>query len=96
MAKVVKAMTKAQIMTKLAEGTCLAKKDVDAVVKALVELACKEAKKAGFTIPGLGKLVVVNRKARWGHNPATSEKIKIKAKKALKFRIAKAAKDAVA
>ncbi len=96
MAKVVKAMTKAQIMAKLAEDTGLAKKDVIGVVEALVQLACKEAKKAGFTIPGLGKLVVVNRKARWGRNPATSEKIKIKAKKALKFRIAKAAKDAVA
>lgn len=95
MAKVVKAMTKAQIMTNLAEQTCLAKKDVIAVVDALVQLACKESKKAGFTIPGLGKLLVVSRSARWGRNPATGEKIKIKAKKALKFRIAKAAKDAV-
>ncbi len=95
MAKVVKAMTKAQIMTKLAEDTDLTKKDVVAVVETLVALACKEAKKVGFTIPGLGKLVVVNRKARWGRNPATGDKIKIKAKKALKFRIAKAAKDAV-
>jgi len=94
MAKIVKAMTKAQIMTKLAEEASLAKKDVVAVVVNLVQLACKEAKKAGFTVPGLGKLVVVKRKARWGRNPATGEKIKIKAKKALKFRIAKAAKDA--
>ena len=96
MAKVVKAMTKAQIMTKLAEDTGLTKKDVVAVVENLVQMACKESKKAGFTIPGLGKLVVVERQARWGRNPATGEKIKIKKKKALKFRIAKAAKDAVA
>ena len=61
--------------------------------EALVALAYTQAKK-GFTIPGLGKLVVVARKARWGRNPATGEKIKIKAKKVLKFRIAKAAKDA--
>lgn len=95
MAKVVKAMTKAQIMTKLAEDTGLTKKEVIGVVETLVQLACKQSKKVGFTIPGLGKLIVVSRKARWGRNPATGEKIKIKAKKALKFRIAKAAKDAV-
>jgi DNA-binding protein HU-beta len=51
--------------------------------------------KDGFTVPGLGKLVKVKRKARMGRNPATGETIKIKAKTVLKFRIAKAAKDAV-
>jgi len=94
MAKAGKAMTKAQIMTTLADKTGLTKKDVAAVVEALVQTAYKESKKAGFTIPGLGKLIVVQRQARWGRNPATGEKIKIKAKKALKFRVAKAAKDA--
>jgi DNA-binding protein HU-beta len=94
MAKACKAMTKAQIMAQLAAETCLSKKDVVAVLDNLVQLAYKEAKKCSFTIPGLGKLVVVSRSARWGRNPATGEKIKIKAKKALKFRIAKAAKDA--
>ena len=89
-----KPMTKAQIMATLAEKTGLTKKDVSAVVEALVETAYKEAKKAGFTVPGLGKLLVVQRDARWGRNPATGEKIKIKKKKVLKFRIAKAAKDA--
>jgi len=95
MAKACKAMTKAQIMAQLAAETCLSKKDVVAVVEKLVDMACKEAKKCSFTIPGLGKLILVSRSARWGRNPATGEKIKIKAKKALKFRIAKAAKDAV-
>lgn len=90
---VAKPMTKSQIMTKLAETCDMTKKDVSGVVDALVAMAHKEAKK-GFTIPGLGKLIVVHRKARWGRNPATGDKIKIKAKKALKFRIAKAAKDA--
>jgi len=94
MAKASKAMTKAQIMTELAAATCMSKKDVVAVLDNLVQLAYKEAKKCGFTLPGLGKLIVVNRSARWGRNPATGEKIKIKAKKALKFRVAKAAKDA--
>ena len=88
-----KPMTKTQIMTALAECTCLKKKDVIAVVEALVGLAYKQAK-VGFTIPGLGKLVVVKRKARMGRNPATGEAIKIPAKTVLKFRIAKAAKDA--
>lgn len=90
----VKAMTKSQIMAKLAEDTCLKKKEVAGVVGALVALAYKQAK-VGFTIPGLGKLIVVHRKARMGRNPATGEAIKIKAKKALKFRLAKAAKDEV-
>ena len=56
--------------------------------------AYKEAKK-GFTLPGLGKLVLVNRKARMGRNPATGEAIKIPAKKVVKFRVAKAAKEAI-
>jgi DNA-binding protein HU-beta len=89
-----KAMTKAQIISKLAEENDMSKKDVQAFMDSLTELAYKEAKK-GFTLPGLGKLVVVNRKARMGRNPATGESIKIPAKKVLKFRIAKAAKDAV-
>jgi DNA-binding protein HU-beta len=59
-----------------------------------VSLAYKNAKD-GFTIPGLGKLVKVRRKARLGRNPATGETIQIPAKTVLKFRIAKAAKDAV-
>jgi len=88
-----KAMTKSQIMTKLAEENEMTKKDAAAFVDSLVQLAYKEAPK-GFTIPGLGKLVVVNRKARWGRNPATGERIRIQAKRVLKFRIAKAAKDA--
>ena len=60
----------------------------------MTELAYREAK-IGFTLPGIGKLVVMQRKARKGRNPATGEAIKIPAKKVLKFRIAKAAKDAI-
>ena len=88
-----KALTKSQIMTKLAESCCMKKKDVVKVVEEIVKLAYKEAKNS-FTIPGLGKLVVVKRKARMGRNPQTGEPISIPAKKALKFRIAKAAKEA--
>jgi DNA-binding protein HU-beta len=89
-----KPLTKTQLITKLAEENDLTKKQVAGVLEGLAATAYKEAKK-GFTVPGLGKLVVVARKARMGRNPATGEAIKIKAKKVLKFRIAKAAKDAV-
>ncbi|MDF3128008.1 HU family DNA-binding protein [Kiritimatiellaeota bacterium B1221] len=89
-----KPKTKTQTIAALAEETGLTKKDVIAVIDSMVQMAYKEAK-VGFTIPGLGKLVVVNRKARDGRNPATGEKIRIPAKKVLKFRIAKAAKDAI-
>jgi len=89
-----KPKTKTQIIAALAEDTGLTKKDVTGVIESMVQMAYKEAK-VGFTIPGLGKLVVVNRKARDGRNPATGEKIRIPAKKVLKFRIAKAAKDAI-
>jgi DNA-binding protein HU-beta len=87
-------MSKSKIITYIAEETEVSKKTAAAMLEALATLAHKEAKK-GFTIPGLGKLVVVNRKARMGRNPATGATIKIPAKKVLKFRIAKAAKDAI-
>ena len=89
-----KPMTKAQIVAQLAETTGLSKKQIAEVLAEVADLAYKEAK-LGFTIPGLGKLVVVDRKARMGRNPATGEAIKIPRKKVLKFRIAKAAKDAI-
>jgi len=89
-----KPKTKTQIIAALAEDTGLTKKEVTSVLDSMVKMAYKDAK-VGFTVPGLGKLVVVNRKARDGRNPATGEKIRIPAKKVLKFRIAKAAKDAI-
>ena len=89
-----KPMTKAQLIATLAEQTELTKKQVSDFLSTLTGIAYKEAKK-GFTFPGVGKLVVVKRKARKGRNPATGEAIKIPAKTVLKFRIAKAAKDAV-
>ena len=89
-----KALTKSQIISTLAETCGTTKKEMAAITEAIVALAYKEAPN-GFTIPGLGKLVLVNRKARMGRNPATGEAIHIPAKTVLKFRIAKAAKDAV-
>jgi len=89
-----KPLTKSQVIGTLAEGTGLSKKEITAVMNAQMDLAYKEAKN-GYTIPGIGKLVVVARKARMGRNPATGEAIHIPAKKVLKFRVAKAAKDAI-
>ncbi len=89
-----KPLTKSQIITKLAEENGMTKVQVRDFLDSLVNMAYKHAKD-GFTIPGLGKLLKVRRKARMGRNPATGESIKIPAKTTLKFRIAKAAKDAV-
>ena len=89
-----KPLTKAQIIATLAENTGLSKKEIVTVLEAQTALAYKEAV-SGFTFPGIGKLVVVDRKARMGRNPATGETISIPAKKVLKFRVAKAAKDAI-
>ena len=89
-----KALTKSQILAGLADTCGCKKKEVAGLVEALVTMAYKGAKN-GFTIPGLGKLVLVNRKARIGRNPATGEQIQIPAKKVVKFRVAKAAKDAI-
>lgn len=90
-------MTKSQLLTALAEATELSKKDVANLMDTLANLAYKEVKKGGeFVLPGFGKLVKVRRKARMGRNPATGESIKIPAKTVVKFRLAKAAKDAVA
>ena len=95
-AKTDKAMTKSQIATHFAEKFSLSRRQAQDFLDELANLAYNEAKKKGeFTIPGIGKLVKQQRKARTGRNPATGEAIKIPAKTVMKFRVAKAAKDAV-
>ncbi len=90
MAKATTPKTKAQIIAKIAEDAQLTKVQATAALASLVDMTYAGAKSEdGFTIPGIGKLIKVQRKAR------TGLAIKIKAKKVLKFRIAKAAKDAV-
>ena len=89
-----KSLTKSALINRLAEKNDMSKKEVVSFMESLVNTAYKEAKN-GFTFPGIGKLVLVKRKARMGRNPATGETIKIPAKKVVKFRIAKAAKDAI-
>lgn len=91
-----KGVSKSQLMAELAEKTGMARKDVSAVVEALVMLAHKHAKADGeVTIQGLGKLVKAHRNARMGRNPATGEQVQIPAKTVVKFRVAKAAKEAI-
>ncbi len=89
-----KMMTKAATLTHLAQKTNLSKKQVAELFDEAINLACKEAKN-GFVLPGFGKLVLANRKARIGRNPQTGEPIKIPAKRVCKFRLAKSMKDAV-
>jgi DNA-binding protein HU-beta len=89
-----KPLTKSQIAADIAEKVGLSKKQAVQTLEVLAELAYKNAKNS-FTFPGIGKLVLVHRKARMGRNPATGETIKIAAKKVVKFRVAKAAKDAI-
>ena len=89
-------MTKSQLLNAMAEATGMSKKEVVNFLEQLVEMAYKEVKTAGeFVIPGIGKLVKVDRKARMGRNPATGEEISIPAKTVVKFRVAKAAKDSL-
>jgi DNA-binding protein HU-beta len=89
-----KALSKSQTAAALAEKIGITKKQSVQFLDELAALAYKQAKNS-FTLPGLGKLVLVNRKARQGRNPATGETIQIPAKRVVKFRVAKAAKDSI-
>ena len=91
-----KPATKSQVVAHFAKKFELSKKAASSTIDEMAMLAIAETKKAGsFTIPGIGKLVLVKRKARVGRNPATGEAINIPAKTVVKMRIAKACKDAI-
>ena len=90
-------LTKTQLVRHLAEKHELSNKQVAAFLDSFADVAIKETKKKGvFVVPGLGRLVKSNRKARIGRNPQTGEAIKIPAKTVVKFRVAKAVKDTIA
>lgn len=89
-----KKMSKSQTIAHMAEKMGISKKQAAQGMEEFVKLAYREAKNT-FTIPGLGKLVLVNRAARMGRNPATGEAIQIPAKRVVKFRVAKQAKEAI-
>jgi DNA-binding protein HU-beta len=89
-------LTQSQFIKTLANTCDVPAKTAKALVTAYADLAVKETKKNGVCVlPGVGRLVRVDRKARMGRNPATGETIKIPAKKVVKFRVAKAVKDAI-
>ncbi|HLD27927.1 MAG TPA: HU family DNA-binding protein [Patescibacteria group bacterium] len=89
-------MTKSQLLNALAESTSMSKKDIASFLDAVANLAYKQVKSSGeFTLPGFGKLVKKHRAARMGRNPATGASIQIPAKTVVKFRVSKAAKDAI-
>ena len=90
-------LTKTQLIRQLAEKLETNNKTAAAFLETLADTAVRETKKNGvFVLPGLGRLKKVQRKARMGRNPQTGEPIQIKAKTVVKFRVAKAAKDAIA
>ena len=91
-----KAMTKAQIVANMAEKSDVSKKQIADFLDELQTLAVKEAKRSGaFVIPGIGKVVLSNRKARMGRNPQTGEPIKIAAKRVVRIRAVKVLKDSI-
>lgn len=91
-----KGLTKSQFMTVLSETWGMSKKEAIEQYDKLIGLVQGEVREKGeLTLPGLGKLVKQHRKARMGRNPATGEAIQIAAKTVVKFRVNKAAKDAI-
>ncbi len=100
-----KVMSKSELILKIAEQhpNSITRKDVKAVIEALAAIGYKELKKSGiFLVPGFAKFVVIKKpatKERAGINPFTKEPTVFKAKPARKIvraRPVKAAKDAVA
>lgn len=87
-------LSKTEIISKLAEKNGLTKKQVKRLLEDLANLAYQEAKNS-FTLPGLGKLVLVERKARLARNPRTGEMVQVPAKKVVKFKVAKVCKEAI-
>jgi DNA-binding protein HU-beta len=91
-----KRMTQSEILNHFAEKTGLKRTQVKELFDELADLASNEVMTNGeFSLPGFGKLVLSERKAREGRNPQTGETIQIPAKTTLKFRLGKGLKDTV-
>ena len=89
-------LTKGQIVTHFAEKFDMSKKAAASMIDEYAALAIAETKKRGaFVLPGIGKSILVRRKARTGRNPATGQEIKIPAKTVVKIRPAKTFKEAI-
>jgi DNA-binding protein HU-beta len=87
-------MTQGQVIEGLAVRLECSKNDARTIFAEIAQMAYENAKE-GFILPGIGKLVILDRKARMGRNPATGESIKIPAKKVVKFRVAKVCKESI-
>ena len=91
-----KILTKGQVVSHFAEKFEISKKVAASMVEEFASLAIAETKKKGaFVLPGIGKSVLVRRKARIGRNPATGEEMRIPAKTVVRIRPAKAFKEAI-
>ena len=91
-----KRMTQSEVFNHFAEKSGMKRAQVKEFFDELYNLASSEVKSNGeFVLPGVGKLVKSERKAREGRNPATGETIQIPAKTTLKFRVGKGMKDSV-
>jgi len=96
LAKPSKKISKSELVRTMAENLELPNKQLASILDLLARTAVEETKINGeFTIPGIGKLVKAERKARLGRNPQTGEAIQIGAKTTVKFRVGKAIKDAI-
>ncbi len=89
-------MTKAQLVTRLADTGGISRKQVDELMNGLVDTIVKSVKKGeNVKIPGLGIFRLRKMKARMGRNPQTGEAIKIPARKKVGFSVAKTFKESV-
>lgn len=88
-------MTKIELIEKISKKSKVPKKEVAAAYAAMLEITYKLATKSSFTVPGLGKIEIVERNARICRNPKTGVKIQVPKRKVLKFHFAKVAKDAI-
>jgi len=96
MAAVKKVLTKGQVVSHFADKFEISKKTAASIIEEYAALAISETKKKGaFVLPGIGKSVLVKRKARIGRNPQTGKEIKIPAKTVVKVKPAKAFKEAI-
>ena len=91
-----KRMSQSEVYNHFAEKTGMKRSQVKEFFEELSNLASAEVKNNGeFVLPGFGKMVLSERKAREGRNPQTGETIQIPAKTTLKFRLGKSMKDTV-
>ena len=91
-----KRMSQSEVVNHFAEKYGMKRAQVKELFEEMANLAASEVKENGeFVLPGFGKMVLSERKAREGRNPQTGETIQIPAKTTLKFRLSKGMKDSV-